>query len=192
MNKDSRFRGNDKNMTTRDLIQLKRNCEVVEIPSGKKAELLEGTEVWIMQSLGGTFTVVTHQGLMYSVSGKDADVLGQEIPPELKALNPMAEKSVEEKIQALLRTCYDPEIPHNIVDLGLIYECKIEDGEGGKRVEIQMTLTAPGCGMGDWLRQDVRNKILTLPEVKECFVEVVFDPPWDRSRMHPALRRELN
>lgn len=179
-------------MTTRDLLQLKRNCDVIEIPSGKKAELLEGTEVWIMQQLGGTFTVVTHQGLMYSVAGKDADVLGQEIPPEVKAVSQMADKTVEEKIWALLRTCYDPEIPHNIVDLGLIYECKIEDGEGGKRVEIQMTLTAPGCGMGDWLRQDVRNKILTLPEVKECFVEVVFDPPWDRSKMHPALRREFN
>ena len=179
-------------MTTRDLIKLKRNCDAVEIPSGKKAELLEGTEVWIMQSLGGRFTVVTHQGLMYSVSGEDADVLGQEIPPEIKEMGQTADKSSEEKIWALLRTCYDPEIPHNIVDLGLVYECKIEDFEGGKRVEIQMTLTAPGCGMGDWLRQDVRNKIISLPEVKECFVEVVFDPPWDRSRMHPALRRELS
>lgn len=186
-------------MTTRDLIQLKRNCDAVEIPSGKKAELLEGTEVWIMQQLGGTFTVVTHQGLMYSVAGKDAEVLGQEIPAEVKAAGQMNDKPVEERIWALLRTCYDPEIPHNIVDLGLIYECKIEDiqgglpaGQAGKRVEIQMTLTAPGCGMGDWLRQDVRNKILTIPEIKECFVEVVFDPPWDRSKMHPALRREFN
>ena len=179
-------------MTTRDLLQLKRNCEAIEIPSGKKAELLEGTEVWIMQQLGGAFTIVTHQGMMYSIAGKDAEVLGREIPPELKAVGQMSDKPVEEKIWALLRTCYDPEIPHNIVDLGLVYECKIEDGEGGKRVEIQMTLTAPGCGMGDWLRQDVRNKVLSLPEVKECFVEVVFDPPWDRNRMHPALRRELN
>ena len=179
-------------MTARDLFLIKRNCEVIEIPSGKRAELLEGTEVWIMQQLGGTFTVVTHQGMMYSVSGKDADALGQEIPPEIKAAAQMTDKPVEEKIWALLRTCYDPEIPHNIVDLGLVYECKVEDQEGGKRVEIQMTLTAPGCGMGDWLRQDVRNKILTIPEVKECFVEVVFDPPWDRSKMHPALRREFN
>ena len=178
-------------MTTRDLLQLKRNCEAVEIPSGKKAELLEGTEVWIMQSLGGMFTVVTHQGLMYSVQGKDADVLGQELPPELKAMEQMGEKPVEEKIQALLRTCYDPEIPHNIVDLGLIYECKVEDAEGGKRVEIQMTLTAPGCGMGEWLKQDVKNKVLDVTTVKICDVQLVFDPPWDKSKMHPALRREF-
>ena len=176
----------------RDIFPIKRNCEAAEVPNGRKTELLQGTEVWIMQQLGGTFTVVTHQGMMYSVAGKDADALGKEIPAEIKALTEAEGKPVDEKVWALLKTCYDPEIPHNIVDLGLIYECKIEDMEGGKRVEIRMTLTAPGCGMGEWLKQDVRTKIIGLPEVKECFVEIVFDPPWDRSRMHPALRREFS
>jgi metal-sulfur cluster biosynthetic enzyme len=89
-------------------------------------------------------------------------------------------------------TLFRSEIPHNIVDLGLVYECKITPAEEAKqRVDIKMTLTAPGCGMGEWLKQDVKSKIMTIPEIKECNVDVVFDPPWDKSKMHPALRREM-
>ena len=101
-------------------------------------------------------------------------------------------QELEEKIIGVLKTCYDPEIPHNIVDLGLVYQCDIAElPEEKKRVDIRMTLTAPGCGMGEWIRQDVKNKMMAIPGVAEANVEVVFDPPWDRSRMAPALRREF-
>ena len=172
---------------------LKRDCEVTEIPSGKKITFFSGTEVLLMQSLGGTFTVVTHQGVMASIQGKDADALGKEVPAE--ALQPPVsaelEGDVEKQVWAKLKTCFDPEIPHNIVDLGLIYECQVQPVDAGHTVRIKMTLTAPGCGMGEWLKQDVRNKILAIGGVKEAQVDVVFEPPWDRSKMHPALRREF-
>ena len=179
-------------MQAKEILYLSRNCAATEIPSGKKVELFKGTELWIMQSLGGTFTVATHQGQMVSISGKDADALGKEVPPEAKADPSLDGKTIEEKVKAKLKTCYDPEIPHNILDLGLVYEQKITPIQDNEvKVFIKMTLTAPGCGMGEWLRQDVVSKIKDLPEVKECEVDVVFDPPWDRSMMHPALSREL-
>ena len=178
-----------------ELVTLKRDCEAIEIPSGHKVSLFGGTEVIITQCLGGSYTVTTHQGLMASIGGKDADALGKEIPPESRVPDQISsEGEVEKLVWNQLRTCYDPEIPHNIVDLGLIYECRItplDEKENSKKVDIRMTLTAPGCGMGEWLKQDVRNKILSVPTVKEVNVDVVFDPPWDRSKMSPALKREL-
>lgn len=183
-------------MKTPEAITLKRNCEATQIPSGNKVTLYAGTELTLMQSLGGTYTVVTHQGLMASIDGKDADALGKEVAAGISQPQESAggEKPVEEMVWAHLRTCYDPEIPHNIVDLGLIYDCQIAprpQGDGDK-VEIKMTLTAPGCGMGDWLKQDIQRKLLTIPGVKEANVNVVFDPPWHPNRMAPPLRRELN
>ena len=101
-------------------------------------------------------------------------------------------EDLERLVWSQLKTCYDPEIPHNIVDLGLIYGCEISPTEGeGKKVDIRMTLTAPGCGMGDWLRADVKNKVSSIPGINDVNVDIVFDPPWDRSRMAPALRRQL-
>ncbi len=176
---------------TKEIIALKRECEATEIPSGRKITFFAGTELILLQVLGGSFTVMTHMGQMASVTGKDADALGKNPPPEPAAVLLGEEATIEKKVWAQLKTCYDPEIPHNIVDLGLIYECKLEGSEPEVSVGIKMTLTAPGCGMGEWLRQDVRNKVLTISGIKECNVEVVFDPPWERSRMHPALRREL-
>lgn len=180
-------------MNPPELVVLKRDCEATEIPSGKKITLFNGTELMITQALGGTFTVVTHMGLMASITGKDADAIGREVPAEVKAaLEDAHAKPVEDLVWAQLRTCYDPEIPHNIVDLGLVYQCDIAElPEEKKRVDIRMTLTAPGCGMGEWIRQDVKNKMMAIPGVAEANVEVVFDPPWDRSRMAPALRREF-
>ena len=182
-------------MANHEVITLARDCEAIQIPSGNKVTLYAGTGLTITQSLGGTYTVATHQGLMASVSGKDADALGKEVPPEAAQIKePLSDESpVEKRVWAALRTCYDPEIPHNIVDLGLIYDCRIAPlSESGSKVDIKMTLTAPGCGMGEWLKQDIRNKLLTIPGVKEAAVDVVFDPPWHPSRMSAPLRRELN
>ena len=186
-------------MYSQETVTLKRECVATEIPSGKQVILYPGTELRLTQALGGTFTVTTYTGLMASIAGKDADAIGKEVPEEVKKAEEdlKAEKPIEDLIWAQLRTCYDPEIPHNIVDLGLIYECKISDfplssEPGDTKVDIRMTLTAPGCGMGDWLKQDIRNKLLTIPKVKDVNVEMTFDPPWNPSKMHPALRRSLN
>ncbi|MDP3919457.1 MAG: putative Fe-S cluster assembly protein SufT [Candidatus Omnitrophota bacterium] len=173
-------------------IVLTRNCDATEIPSGKPVTLFEGTEVRITQCLGGTFTVVTLQGAMVSVGGKDADALGKEIPDEAKECAE-ADLPLEEQVWKKLKTCFDPEIPHNIVDLGLIYKLEITPAEEGKsKVDIQMTLTAPGCGMGEWLKQDVQNKVTSVASVGEVRVEMVFDPPWTAEKMNKALRRSLN
>jgi probable FeS assembly SUF system protein SufT len=177
--------------TTREPVVLKRECEAVEIPSGKIITLFQGTNLTIMQALGGTFTVMTEIGQMASIAGKDADALGKEPPPEPSRVDSTGkEKSVEELVWDQLRTCYDPEIPHNIVDLGLVYRCDVNEAE--KKADIRMTLTAPGCGMGDWLRQDVKRKVSTVPGISEVNVDVVFDPPWTRDKISPQLRRYLN
>lgn len=176
-------------------IVIKRECTATEIPSGRKILLYPGTEVRLMQALGGTFTVQNYQGLMASIAGQDADALGKEIPEEIKKLQEsQASKTPEDLVWDYLRTCYDPEIPHNIVDLGLIYQCKVEElpeSAGDKKVYVQMTLTAPGCGMGDWLKADIQNKLSTIPTIKEINVEMTFDPPWTPAKMHPALRRSM-
>lgn len=173
-------------------IALKRDCAAVTVPGGKDITLYAGTEVRITQALGGTFTVLTHQTTMASLSGKDADALGRETPREYLANH--SDKPVDEQVMLKLRSCYDPEIAHNIVDLGLIYRCDVDNLPGKPdeyKVEILMTLTAPGCGMGDWIKRDAEEKILTIPGVKECKIEVTFDPPWSPAKMNPALRREL-
>ena len=175
---------------TQEPVTLSRTCEAIEIPSGRKIELFKGTHLTILQSLGGAYTVVTDQGAMASIAGRDADAIGKPVPPQPKVEGELTDESIEKMVWDQLKTCYDPEIPHNIVDLGLVYECKFLPVEGGKRVAIKMTLTAQGCGMGDWLRADVINKISSVPGVKEVSAELVFDPPWDRSKMHPALKRE--
>ncbi|MSR77073.1 MAG: putative Fe-S cluster assembly protein SufT [Candidatus Omnitrophica bacterium] len=186
-------------MSSQEVVTLKRECVATEIPSGKQIILYPGTDLRLTQALGGTFTVTTMMGQMASILGKDADAIGKEIPEEVKKTEEAIkeDKPVEDLIWTQLRTCYDPEIPHNIVDLGLIYECKISDfplssEPGDTQVNIRMTLTAPGCGMGEWLKQDIRNKLMVVPKVKEVSVELVFDPPWNPSKMHPALRRSLN
>lgn len=186
---------------SREMVVLARDCEGTLIPYGNKTTLFKGTRVTIMQSLGGAFTVYTDQGAMYSVAGSDADALGKD-PGATQVDAPKSGsdtgKPLEELIDEQLRTCYDPEIPHNIVDLGLIYDRQVallEEGPEGEKtykVDIKMTLTAPGCGMGDWIRQDVRNKLLNIQGVKVANVDVVFDPPWNPSKMNPALRRALN
>jgi len=169
-------------------VTLNRDCDAVRIPSGEEGIIPEGTLVTITQALGGSFTVYAG-GNLFRIAGKDADALGKEplAVPQLPAN--ATDKDVEDLIWAQLATCYDPEIPVNIVELGLIYACDITPlGNNERRVDIKMTLTAPGCGMGDILADDVRSKVLLVPTVVEASVEVVFEPPWSMERMSEAAR----
>lgn len=176
-------------MQASEYAYVRRECRAVQIPEGTPALLSQGTRVRITQALGSAYTVATERGYLFRIEARDADALGQ------TPVDPLAEvagDTLEEKVWALLRTCFDPEIPINIVDLGLIYSCEILDGAGaGRRVEIKMTLTAPGCGMGPILATDVKEKVSGLPEVEEADVEIVFDPPWSQSMMSEAARLEL-
>lgn len=181
-------------MSGPNLVRLQRSCEVIEIPSGRVSTLPEGTSVRIMQSRGDSYTVWTDYGQMYRVDGKDADALGLQGGSNEPAAADTREFN-EQMVWDVLKTVYDPEIPVNIVDLGLIYSCKIapadETEPEAKRIDIQMSMTAPGCGMGNVLKADVEGRLTRLPSVKDVHVEVVFDPPWDMSRMSEAARLQL-
>lgn len=170
-------------------IALTRECAATQIPSGTRVVLPAGTRVSIAQTLGGQFTVTTDAGALLRIDDQDADALGL----RSAAAAPAAEGPFEEeRVWDQLRTVFDPEIPVNLVDLGLIYQCQAAPlPEGGQRVEIKMSMTAPGCGMGDVLKEDVRRKVASVPGVKEVEVEVVWDPPWDASRMSDAARLQL-
>jgi len=175
-------------------IKVIRDCEAIQIPSGEKQTIAAGTEVRITQSLGGTYTVMTEWGALLRIEGKDADAIGKPKAegPKLDHSSPLDAPSIEKLVWDQLRTCFDPEIPINMVDLGLVYECKATAlSEGGNKVEVKFTLTAPGCGMGDVLKRDIESKILTIPGVRELDVQVVFDPPWDRSMMSEAAKLQL-
>src|SRR6266849_5867142 len=171
-------------------IVLTRDCEATQIPSGSKVVLTAGTGVTITQALGGQFTVTTDDGAFLRIADKDADALGER-PAAVQA--PASEGAFDEqRVWEQLRTVFDPEIPVNLVDLGLIYHCQaVPLPEGGHRVEIKMSMTAPGCGMGDVLKEDVRRKVQSVPGVRGVDVEVVWDPPWDASRMSDAARLQL-
>ena len=171
-------------------IKLKREVEAIAIPAGTARKLAAGTEVVITQDLGGTFTIHTPQeGGLFRIQGKDADALGRKVAKETKSTGGAAG---EDAVWAVLKTCYDPEIPVNIVDLGLIYslEMKKADG-GGQRVEVKMTLTAHGCGMGPSIAADARQKILSLEGVEEAQVDVVWDPPWGPQMITQDGRKKL-
>jgi probable FeS assembly SUF system protein SufT len=170
-------------------IVLMRDCEATRIPSGASVMLPAGTRVTIAQSLGGHFTVTTEDGALVRIADKDADALGE----RAAAQAPVTEGPFEEgRVWEQLRTVFDPEIPVNLVDLGLIYRCEaVPLTDGSYRVEIAMSMTAPGCGMGDVLKEDVRRKVQSVAGVREVQVEVVWDPPWDASRMSDAARLQL-
>lgn len=170
-------------------ITLSRECDAIEIPSGAPAKLPVGAGVRVMQYLGSSYTIASEYG-MFRIDVKDADALGLTPPPQAAA--PEQAEFSEKLVWDQLKTVYDPEIPVNIADLGLIYSCVTEPLEqGGRRIEIKMSMTAPGCGMGNVLKADVENKLARLPEVKEVNVEIVFDPPWNPSRMSEAARLQL-
>ena len=171
---------------------LNRDCEAVLIPSGTPLLLPRGTEVVITQALGGSYTVNVNSNLA-RIGPMDADALGFAVgQSQQQNCHTTADGKVDEElIWEQMRTCYDPEIPINIVDLGLIYHCGVTPTpDGGNKVDIIMTLTAPGCGMGQFLVEDVRGKVTTVPNVTEVNVELTFEPPWNQDMMSEAARLE--
>lgn len=177
-------------------VEVLRDVVAILIPDGVPSNIAQGDRVFIQQVLGGMFTVQTDRGYLCRIDGKDADALGQPVPDERRSLS---EEEVERKgiklcIEEQLKTCYDPEIPVNIMDLGLIYDCQIAPADNIGRnflVRIEMTLTAPGCGMGEILKSDVEKKIRDIPGVQDVVVDLVFDPPWDSSLMSEAAKLSL-
>lgn len=186
-------------MSSYETVTLSREVDAVRIPSGEKAFLPAGTSVTITQVLGGSYTVQFDGGLA-RIEAKDADALGKQVaapsPPASTPAGapaaPRTREQIDKEVQAALKTCYDPEIPVNIADLGLIYNCELTElAPESYKVDVKMTLTAPGCGMGDALGNEVAEKVLALDGVGEVTVDLVFDPPWDRSRMSDAALLSL-
>ena len=167
---------------------VQRDVKAVAIPSGVEVNLKLGSVGYITQALGGSFTVYI-DGNLFRIAGQEADAIGR-TAAEAPDLPPGAsEQDIKPIVWRQLKTCYDPEIPVNIVDLGLVYECDVTKNEDATRtVDIKMTLTAPGCGMGEVLVQDVRDKVEIVPTVARVNVELVFDPPWNHTMMSDEAR----
>lgn len=180
---------------TSEPIVFERDCAAVMVPQGQVVTLPAGQSGYITQALGGSFTVFV-DGNLFRIDGADADAIGKEQPTPLTLVEGAGDEEVEKLVWQQLRTCYDPEIPVNIVDLGLVYECTIEKylnesvDNGQRKVKVVMTLTAPGCGMGDILVDDVRTKIEAIPTVAEADVELTFDPPWNHTMMSDVAKLE--
>jgi probable FeS assembly SUF system protein SufT len=171
-------------------IDLIRDCEAIQIPAGLKTTLPAGTRVIITQNLGGSYTIASDYGL-FRISDDDADTLGL-TPKSSVGKREQVEGDVDEvEVWNQLKTVYDPEIPVNIVDLGLVYDCQLTKQESGTRVDVKMTLTAPGCGMGPAIAQDARSKILAIPGVDEAEVELVWDPPWNQHMISEEGKMKL-
>lgn len=184
-------------MPRHEPISLLRDVEAIHIPSGERGVLPKGAWVVVQQTLGGDVTVLAERGGLARIAAADAGALGAEYE---EAARQAAEQHAtrlsgdfdEEKVWQQLRTVYDPEIPASIVELGLVYLVASEPlPEGGHKVLVRMTLTAPGCGVGPMLLDDVERKVLQVPGVKVADVQLVFDPPWDQSRMSEAARLQL-
>ena len=174
--------------TQNEPFVINREVKAVIVPAGQEVNLKTGQAGYITQALGGSFTLYI-DGNLFRLSGDDADAIGQEkvsapeLPPNA------SEDDVKKLAWDQMRACYDPEIPINIVDLGLVYDCEVrQNADGTRAVEVRITLTAPGCGMGDILVDDVRDKIKRIPTVTEVNVELTFDPPWNQSMMTEAAR----
>ena len=175
---------------TSEPVKFERDCAAVMVPQGEAVTLPAGTTGYITQALGGSFTVFV-DGNLFRLAGADADAIGKVAPPPLELPEGAGDAEVERMVWEQLRTCFDPEIPVNIVDLGLVYEANVRHRDDGQReVEVRMTLTAPGCGMGDILVEDVRTKVEAVPTIAEADVELVFDPPWNQTMMSDAARLE--
>ena len=174
---------------------LGRAVEASIVPIGTKVTLQKGEQAHITQSLGGTYTVIVN-GNMFRIESKDADALGLEVAAAPAATTtpggPLTQEQLEKQMWDALKTCYDPEIPVNIVDLGLIYDCHLTPiGAANYKADVKMTLTAPGCGMGPVLAQDVQNKLISLEPIDEANVELVWDPPWNQGMMTEAAKLQL-
>ncbi|MES2503562.1 MAG: putative Fe-S cluster assembly protein SufT [Myxococcota bacterium] len=168
-------------------VKLSRDCKAIQIPNGEMMTLEAGHEVYITQVLGGMFTVETEWGYLVRIDGTDADALGQEIPKESQKPDWSKFSNLEEAAWSQLKTCYDPEIPVNIVELGLIYKLELVDSH----LQVQMTLTAPGCGMGEVLRTDIETKMMAIPGIETVTIDLVFDPAWSSEMMSDAARLQL-
>ncbi len=175
---------------TSNNITTSRDVEASRIPSGEKITIPGGTPVVITQALGGSYTVlIPSQAGLFRIEGNDADAIGHEVPA---AATTGADAGIEQAVWDQLRTCFDPEIPVNIVDLGLIYGLEIKSAtEGTQSVNVQMTLTAPGCGMGPIIAGEARQKILALDGIDTAEVELVWDPPWSPDRISEAGKQKL-
>ena len=173
-------------------IPLSRDVEAAIIPIGERVTLQQGELARITQSLGGSYTVIVN-GNMFRIEGKDADALGLQVAAKpVSSGEPVSQEKLEKEVWNQLRACYDPEIPVNIVDLGLIYDCHLSSLNAGSfKADVKMTLTAPGCGMGPMLAQDVQNKLLSLEGVDDVNVELVWDPPWNQGMMTEAAKLQL-
>ena len=171
-------------------VRFERDCEAVLVPAGDQVTLPAGTVGYITQSLGGSWTVFV-EGNLVRIAGKDADAIGKEPPAPIELPEGATDEDVERLVWQQLRTCFDPEIPVNIVELGLVYAAEVVPRDDGRRdVRVRMTLTAPGCGMGEVLVDDVRSKVELIPTVAEADVELVFDPPWNQTLMSDVAKLE--
>ena len=174
-----------------EAVTLARDVRAIIIPAGEELLLREGTGGFITQALGGSFTVYV-EGNLFRIAGVDADALGKEPTPPPEVPENPSDADIEAVIWEQLRTCYDPEIPVNIVDLGLINSCTVEPlGNDERSVKVDMTLTAPGCGMGDVLVADARDKIAAIPTIAGVDVQLVFDPPWNQTMMTDEARLQV-
>ena len=179
-------------MAEREIVVLTRDVNIVTIPDGHHGTLNKGMEVTIHQALGSNYTVITDYGHMVRIAGIDADALGKEVHELHTLVSETDIKAVERNCWEVLKTVYDPEIPVNIVDLGLVYGCDVTlNPNGGSDVHIRMTLTAPGCGMGPVIQSDVEKSVRALPGVSSVDVEVVLDPPWSREMMSEVAQVQL-
>jgi probable FeS assembly SUF system protein SufT len=179
-------------MSSDEPVILTRDVEAAIIPVGDRVTLQKGEQAHITQTLGGSYTVIVN-GNMFRIEGKDADSLGLEVVAKPASTGaPVTQELLEKEIWNQLRSCYDPEIPVNVVDLGLIYDCHLTPiSAGSHRVDVKMTLTAPGCGMGPTLAQDVQNRLLSLEGVDDVAVELVWDPPWNQGMMTEQAKLQL-
>ena len=169
-------------------VTIQRDVEAVMVPAGVAVTLRAGKTGFITQALGGSFTLYI-EGNLFRIAGKHADALGKEVATPLELPPNATDEDVKNLVWQQLKTCYDPEIPVDIVELGLVYQREIVPIENGKRIaDIKLTLTAPGCGMGEVLVQDVKEKVETVPTIERAEVELVFDPPWSREMMSEAAR----
>lgn len=171
-------------------VKFERDCAAVLVPQGEKVTLPAGSVGYITQALGGSFTVFV-EGNLFRLAGEDADAIGKESPEAIEVSENAGDDEIEKLVWEQLRTCFDPEIPVNIVELGLVYTVELgrrDDGE--RKVDVRMTLTAPACGMGDILVDDVRSKVERVPTIVEADVELVFDPPWNQTMMSEAAKLE--
>jgi probable FeS assembly SUF system protein SufT len=177
-------------MSTEKPLTLKRDCAAIMIPSGEEILLPSGSTVWLTQTVGSGYSVMTDHGYSVRVNGLDGDALGLANIDDIKPVG--AGGSVEDQVWNQLRSCFDPEIPVNIVELGLVYDCRIDAlPGGGHKAVVHFTLTAQGCGMGHFIKEDIRKKLLAVPEIREADVELVWDPPWNQSRISVSAKQQL-